>query len=235
MITAYMNWSGGKDSALALHRMLTDPSCKVDSLLTTVNRDTDRISMHDVRRPLLEAQAASLGLPLFTMELYEQPGMDAYENAMFEKVTLMQKRDCTHAIFGDIFLEDLRRFREEKLSSMDVTCIFPLWKMSSRQLMEDFLQQGFKAIVVCVNARWLDKSFCGRIIDEHFLRDLPADIDPAGENGEYHSFVFDGPIFSRPISFEKGALYCKEYKAPDGVAKFYFCDLIADGATKPHR
>jgi uncharacterized protein (TIGR00290 family) len=235
MINAYMNWSGGKDSALALHRMLGDPACRVDSLLTSVNTDADRISMHDIRRSLLEAQAASIGLPLFTLELAEQPGMDAYEDAMLEKISLMQKRGCTHAIFGDIFLEDLRHFREEKLSGMAITCIFPLWKIPSGRLMQEFLEQGFKAIIVCVNTRWLDKSFCGRIIDDSFLRDLPADVDPAGENGEYHSFVFDGPLFRHPISFETGELYCKQYKAPDGVAKFYFCDLIAVGATKPHR
>lgn len=235
MIKAYMNWSGGKDSSLALRRMLADPSCKVDGLLSSMNTDADRISMHDVRRPLLEAQAASIGLPLFTMELPEQPPMDAYEDAMNEKVSLMRERGCTHAIFGDIFLEDLRHFREEKLSGRGITCIFPLWKIPSIQLMQEFLAQGFKAIVICVNTRWLDKSFCGRIIDESFLHDLPADADPAGENGEYHSFVFDGPIFRYPIPFEKGELYCKEYKAPEGVAKFYFCDLTTVGAAKPHR
>lgn len=235
MTNAYMNWSGGKDSSLALHRMLMDPAYKVDSLLTSMNGAADRMSMHDVRRPLLEAQADAIGLPLFTMELPEQPGMDIYEDALIEKVSLMRKRGCTHSIFGDIFLEDLRLFREEKLKDMGVTCIFPLWKIPSTRLMQEFLGQGFKAIVICVNTRWLDKSFCGRIIDESFLRDLPADVDPAGENGEYHSFVFDGPIFRCPIPFEKGTLYCKEYKAPDGVAKFYFCDLITVGAAKPYR
>lgn len=235
MTNAYMNWSGGKDSSLALHRMLMDPAYKVDSLLTSMNGAADRMSMHDVRRPLLEAQADAIGLPLFTMELPEQPGMDIYEDALIEKVSLMRKRGCTHSIFGDIFLEDLRLFREEKLKGMGVTCIFPLWKISSTRLMQEFLEQGFKAVVICVNTRWLDKSFCGRIIDESFLRDLPADVDPAGENGEYHSFVFDGPIFRCPIPFEKGTLYCKEYEAPDGVAKFYFCDLITVGAAKPYR
>lgn len=235
MSKAYMNWSGGKDSALALHRLLADPAWKVDSLLTSVNSDRHRISMHEVRRALLEAQAVSIGLPLFTMELHEQPGMNAYEDAMTEKVSLMRQRGCTHAIFGDIFLEDLRRYREEKLGGMNMSCIFPLWKIPSRLLMEEFLERGFRAVVVCVNTRWLDKSFCGRFIDNSFLRDLPAGVDPCGENGEYHSFVFDGPIFKHPIPFEKGTLYCKEYKAPDGVAKFYFCDLIEAVAAKPHR
>jgi uncharacterized protein (TIGR00290 family) len=225
MIKAYMNWSGGKDSALTLNRVLKDPAYKVDSLLTSINVEADRISMHDVRRQLLETQAASIGIPLQTLELQSQPGMDIYEQTMQEKVSFLKKKGYTHAIFGDIFLEDLRRYREEKLESMGVTCIFPLWKIPSSMLMQEFLDLGFKAITVCVNTRWLDKSFCGRIIDDTFLRDLPGDVDPCGENGEYHSFVFDGPIFRHPIPFEKGEIVYKEYKAPDGTAKFYFCDL----------
>lgn len=220
-----MNWSGGKDSSLTLHKVLEDPAYTVDSLLTSVNAAYHRVSMHGVRRRLLEAQAASIGLPLQTIELPEQPDMDEYEGAMREKVSSLKERGCTHAIFGDIFLEDLRRYREEKLESMGVTCIFPLWKIPSQALMQEFLEKGFKAIIVCVNTRWLDKSFCGRIIDEAFLKDLPADVDPCGENGEYHSFVFEGPIFKYPIPFEKGEIVYKEYKGPEGPAKFYFCDL----------
>jgi uncharacterized protein (TIGR00290 family) len=225
MISAYMNWSGGKDSALTLHRMLEDPAYRIQRLLTAVNAEADRISMHDVRRQLLERQAASIGIPLETLELQQQPGMAAYEEAMQDSVSSLKEAGCTHAVFGDIFLEDLRRYREEKLESMGVTCIFPLWKTPSQVLMREFLEKGFKAIVVCVNTRWLDKSFCGRIIDEAFLQDLPAEVDPCGENGEYHSFVFEGPIFNDPIPFEKGEITYKEHKGPDGPAKFYFCDL----------
>jgi len=224
-ISAYMNWSGGKDSSLTLHRVLEDPAYRVDSLLTSFNAAYDRVSMHGVRRQLLETQAASIGIPLQTIELPEQPDMPAYEQAMQEKVSSLKEKGCTHAIFGDIFLEDLRRYREEKLESMGVTCIFPLWKIPSSTLMREFLEKGFKAIIVCVNTRWLDKSFCGRIIDEAFLADLPADVDPCGENGEYHSFVFDGPIFTYPVPFERGEIVYKEYKGPEGPAKFYFCDL----------
>ena len=224
-ISAYMNWSGGKDSSLTLHKVLEDPAYKVDSLLTSFNAAYDRVSMHGVRRQLMEAQAASIGIPLQTIELPEQPDMSIYEQAMREKVTSLKEKGCTHAIFGDIFLEDLRRYREEKLESMGVTCIFPLWKIPSVTLMQEFLEKGFKAIIVCVNTKWLDKSFCGRIIDEDFLRDLPADVDPCGENGEYHSFVFDGPVFRYPIPFEKGDIVYKEYNGLDGPAKFYFCEL----------
>jgi len=224
-IKAYMNWSGGKDSSLTLHRILEDPGYRIDSLLTSFNTTHDRVSMHGVRRQLLEAQAESIGLPLQTIELPEQPGMGEYEEAMREKVHSLKERGCTHAVFGDIFLEDLRRYREEKLENMGVTSIFPLWKTPSSVLMQEFLEKGFKAIVVCVNTRWLDKSFCGRVIDEAFLKDLPADVDPCGENGEYHSFVFEGPIFKHPIPFEKGEIISKEYKGPEGPANFYFCDL----------
>jgi uncharacterized protein (TIGR00290 family) len=242
MNRAYMNWSGGKDSSLCLQRILEDTSYTVDSLLTSVNSVHNRISMHGVRRELLEAQAASIGLPLLTIELEEQPGMKEYEQATIEKVSLLKKKGCTHAIFGDIFLEDLRRYREEKLQDVDVRCVFPLWKISTVELMREFLEQGFKAIVVCVNTQFLDKSFCGRLIDESFVRDLPGNVDPCGENGEYHSFVFEGPIFKTPIPFEKGELVYREYKAPTGTkedvtdpaipmdqaskAGFYFCDLL---------
>jgi len=223
MIKAYMNWSGGKDSALALHRILLGAQYEIDTLLTSINADRNRISMHDVRRELLEAQAASIGIPLQTVELPDQPDASTYEQAMQKKVSALKDRGCTHAIFGDIFLEDLKQYREEKLKEM--VCIFPLWKIPSHILIQEFIQKGFKAIVVCVNTRWLNKSFCGRLLDKSFLQDLPEGIDPCGENGEYHSFVFDGPLFSKPVPFEKGEISYKEYKAPDGPAGFYFLDL----------
>ena len=226
MTTTYMNWSGGKDSSLALHSILEDPAYKVDSLLTSINTHHNRISMHGVRRELLEAQAASIGLPLQTLELPEQPDMAEYEQIMQKQVATLKDKGCTHAVFGDIFLEDLKRYREEKLNSMGITCIFPLWKIPSVSIMQDFLAKGFKAVTVCVNTKWLDKSFCGRLLDESFLQDLPPEVDPCGENGEYHSFVFDGPIFNHPIPYTKGDTIYKEYRGPDGPAGFYFTDLI---------
>ncbi|HEX9513768.1 MAG TPA: diphthine--ammonia ligase [Puia sp.] len=250
MTRAYMNWSGGKDSSLCLHRVLEERVYKVQTLLTSVNAFHNRISMHGVRRELLEAQAASIGIPLQTIELGEQPGMKEYEQAMMEKVAALKKQGCTHALFGDIFLEDLRRYREEKLQSQDVHCLFPLWKIPTADLMQEFLEKGFKAIIVCVNGRFLDQSYCGRLIDESFVRDLPENVDPCGENGEYHSFVFEGPIFKTPIAFQKGEIVYREYKAPAGASGsvsgddpdnrsapassmdqgskdgFYFCDLL---------
>ncbi len=233
-----MNWSGGKDSSLCLHKILKDERYTVDSLLTSVNAAHDRISMHGVRRELLNEQAKSIGLPLHTIELPEQPGMLEYEQAMIQQVTTLKAAGYIHAVFGDIFLEDLKIYREQKLATVDIQCVFPLWKISTQDLMNEFLALGFKAIIVCVNEKFLDRSFCGRLIDDSFVRDLPPDVDVCGENGEYHSFVFDGPIFKYPIPYTKGEIVYRHYEAPQTTDSscnpmdqpstygFYFCDLL---------
>lgn len=236
MNKAYMNWSGGKDSSLCLYRVLEEKQYEVTHLLTSINAIHDRISMHGVRRSLLLQQAQRLNIPLHTIELPEQPGMNDYERAMMEEVRTLKQAGCTHALFGDIFLEDLRVYREKKLEQENISCVFPLWKKPTDLLMEDFLRAGFRSIVVCVNEKFLDKSFCGRVIDESFVNDLPPNVDPCGENGEYHSFVFDGPIFADPIPFTKGEIVCRKYEAPrngdnctmDEPSQygFYFCDLL---------
>jgi uncharacterized protein (TIGR00290 family) len=235
---AYMNWSGGKDSSICLHKILQDQRYSVDSLLTSVNAAHNRISMHGVRRELLNQQAQSIGLPLHTIELPEQPGMQEYEQAMLQQVTALKQEGYTKAVFGDIFLEDLKTYREQKLATVDMECVFPLWKMPTHHIMQEFLALEFKAIIVCVNEKFLDKSFCGRLIDESFVRDLPANVDVCGENGEYHSFVFDGPIFREPIPYTKGEIVYKRYDAPQTTDNtcnpmdqpstygFYFCDLL---------
>lgn len=211
MHKAYMNWSGGKDSSLALYHILQQKQYTVDLLLTSVNAVHNRVSMHGVRRGLLQAQAASLGIPLATIELPEQPGMMEYETILNQKVKELKQGGFAHAIFGDIFLEDLRKYREDKLKEVGITPVFPLWKMDTRQLIHEFTGLGFQSIVVCVNEKYVDKSFCGRIIDEQFIEDLPASVDACGENGEFHTFVFDGPIFQKPIPFTKGEIVYKEY------------------------
>ncbi len=229
-----MNWSGGKDSSLALYHALQSNAYTVGHLFTSVNAAHNRVSMHGVRRALLEAQASSIGLPLLTAELPEQPGMDDYESEMSARVIELKAQGYSTAIFGDIFLEDLKKYREEQLARMDVACHFPLWKRDTTELLQEFLRLGFKAIVVCVNATFLDKRFCGRLLDEDFLADLPPNVDPCGENGEYHSFVFDGPIFKNPVAFEQGETVYREYRTPnaaDSVATdmttgFYFADLL---------
>ena len=234
---AYINWSGGKDSSLALYYILQQKKYKVSLLLTSVNAIHNRVSMHGVRRSLLNAQSVALNIALTTIELPEQPDMEIYESILSKKITELKQQGFTHTIFGDIFLEDLRKYREDKLATVAIEAVFPLWKIDTAQLMQEFLAAGFKAIVVCVNEQFLDSSFCGRIIDEQFIKDLPADVDVCGENGEYHSFVFDGPLFNMPIAFTKGELVYKEYKAPENTTDiynqntsvkqygFWFCDL----------
>jgi uncharacterized protein (TIGR00290 family) len=238
MTKAYMNWSGGKDSALCLHYIMQEKQYQVDCLLTSVNAIHNRVSMHGVRRELLMAQASSIGIPLQTIELPEQPGMQEYEQAMMSKVLMLKNNGYTHAIFGDIFLEDLRRYREQKLQELQISCAFPLWKIPTSQLMKEFIELGFKAIIVCVNEKYLDKSFCGRLIDESFVKDLPENVDVCGENGEFHSYVFDGPNFKYPVPFQKGEIVCRQYAAPANASDtcnpmdqssqygFYFCDLL---------
>jgi len=232
ILTAYMNWSGGKDSALCLYKSLQSQQYQITNLLTSVNAVHDRISMHGIRRSLLEAQAKAIGISLDTIELPEQPGMEDYEQQMMYKVNKLKQSGCTHAIFGDIFLEDLRKYREDKLNEAGIQCVFPLWKENTTALVHEFIGLGFKSIIVCVNEQYLDKSFCGRIIDESFLADLPANVDPCGENGEFHSYVFEAPIFKETIHYKKGDIVYKKYEAPknsDASAYgFYFCDLIED-------
>jgi uncharacterized protein (TIGR00290 family) len=185
--------------------------------------------MHGVRRALLEAQATSIGIPLKTIELPEEPDMATYEQAMTACVAELKNSGCTHSVFGDIFLEDLRAYREAKLNELNVSCVFPLWQQNTPALAKEFIALGFRSVVVCVNDKYLDKTFCGRVIDESFLADLPANVDPCGENGEFHSFVFDGPRFKERISFSPGETVYREYRSPDGNSTstgFYFIDLI---------
>ncbi|MBS1916561.1 MAG: diphthine--ammonia ligase [Bacteroidetes bacterium] len=231
-----MNWSGGKDSALCLYKAMLSKQFFISHLLTSVNAAHNRISMHGVRRSLLNAQADAIGIPLTTIELPEQPGMQEYEQAMMHKVARLKQCGCTHAIFGDIFLEDLKIYREKKLAEVDIVCAFPLWKKDTTTLVKEFISLGFRSIIVCVNEKYLDKSFCGRVIDESFLNDLPSNVDPCGENGEFHSFVFEAPIFRNPVSCATGEIVYRKYNAPDtddndshsGASEygFYFCDLL---------
>jgi uncharacterized protein (TIGR00290 family) len=235
---SYFNWSGGKDSALALYYAKQNATYSIEKLLTTVNQQYKRISMHGVQEVLLEQQAAAIGLPLQKLQLPVQPSMQEYEQQMMETIKGLQYQQFTHSFFGDIFLEDLKRYREQQLAKVGFEAVFPLWKRNTLELMHEFLALGFKTIVVCINAQLLDKSFAGRIIDEQFLNDLPGGVDPCGENGEFHTFVFDGPLFHQPVAFEIGETVYREYKAPQNNKDncftatspasmgFWFCDLL---------
>jgi len=211
-------WSGGKDSALALYEVLKSQQYDILTLLTTITEDYDRISLHGVRRILLERQTQSLNLPLEIVSIPKNCTNEEYQDKMAKTLTKFQKVGVSSVVFGDIHLEDVRKYREENLAKLDMKGLFPLWKKDSAQLTRRFIDSGFKAIVTCVNSRLLDKSFVGRTIDESFFAELPPDVDPNGENGEFHSFVFDGPIFKDKISFTTGEVVMRD--------SLYFGDLL---------
>lgn len=229
MKKAFINWSGGKDACMALWMLRNQGQYVADRLLTSMNSGQDRISMHGVRRSLLEKQAAAIGLPLHTVELPDMPDMTSYEHAMQQKLESFRKEGLQTAVFGDIFLEDLRQYREARLAALKMEAIFPLWKLDTRQLVETFIAKGFRAVVVCTQDSSLPADFCGRELDLAFLRDLPAGVDPCGENGEFHSFVYDGPVFKDAVSFIRGEMVQRWYRDPAGSAAdmgFHYCDLL---------
>lgn len=219
-------WSGGKDSAMALHKIQQEGCYEIAALLTTVTEDYDRISMHGVRRVLLEQQAESLGIPLEIVYLTKNSSNEEYDSRMRE--TLLQyknKADVSSVCFGDIFLEDIREYRENNLSKAGMDGIFPLWKRNTTELAHEFMKKGFKSIITCIDSNAIDKKFAGRKFDEDFLNELPEKVDPCGENGEFHSFVYDGPIFQKPIAVETGEIVLRH-------ERFYFCDLLPVKDTK---
>ena len=226
---AIFNWSGGKDSALALYLTLNDPQFEVKELVTIINADVERISMHGVRKAMLEKQVESFGLHLSIISLPGEISMTDYDRLMKDKLELAYSSGVTHSIFGDIFLEDLRNYREQRLTEVGLKGHFPLWKRDTTDLIKEFLSLGFRTLVVSVDGSKLDKSFVGRELDMDFVRDLPEGVDPCGENGEFHSFVFDGPIFKRPVEFEKGEVVGKDYRLSQEdqtAVTYWFQDLI---------
>jgi uncharacterized protein (TIGR00290 family) len=238
LIKSFFNWSGGKDSALALYHAQKNSQYSIDRLVTNINGKHRRISMHGVREELLELQAEAIGLPLQKIMLPEEPSMLEYESRMKENLEKLKEEEFTHAFFGDIFLEDLKKYREEQLAKVDITAVFPLWKRDTVELMHEFIDLGFKTILVCIKAELLPQEFAGRIIDKEFLKDLPKNVDACGENGEFHTFVFDGPIFKNPVNIKTGEKVFREYKAPKDEKDncftkrpassmgFWFCDLL---------
>jgi uncharacterized protein (TIGR00290 family) len=217
-VPVVFSWSGGKDSAMALHALLRDPRYEVVSLLTTVTEGYERISMHGVRNELLRRQAASIGLPVEEVRIPPQCVNPVYEARMADAVLRFREQGVLHFAFGDIFLEDLRAYREQKLLQANMTALFPIWKVDTRELAARFLTDGFRAIAACIDPRKLDKSFAGRELDASFFQDLPPGVDPCGENGEFHTFVFDGPIFPSPVLVEVGEVVERD--------SFVFCDLL---------
>jgi len=215
---AWLAWSSGKDSAWSLHVVRERGELEVVALLTTVNQTHARVAMHAVRQSLLEAQAAATGLPLRIVAIPWPCPNQEYERAMAVAMRGAQSEGVTHVIFGDLFLEDVRRYREENLAKCSMTPVFPLWGAPTRQLAQEMIAGGLRSYVTCVDPRKLDKSFAGREWDAALLRDLPLSVDPCGEYGEFHTFACAGPMFSAPIAVRRG-----EVVERDG---FVFADLL---------
>lgn len=226
---AVLNWSGGKDCSFTLYKILQSNEFEVSTLLTTVSGQYQRISMHGVRVGLLERQAESLGIPLNKVIMPDEPSMEVYNSLMRGTMVELAEQDIKTSIFGDIFLEDLRRYREEQLRKIGFNALFPIWKIPTKELAEMFIDTRFKAVIVCVDERYLDKTFAGREFDRALLQDFPPDVDFCGENGEFHTFVYDGPIFKQPVTFKKGVIVHRTYKSPedaDSDIGFWYCDLL---------
>ena len=214
-------WSGGKDSALALREIVGDARYRVAALLTTVTAEYDRISMHGVRRSLLHRQAESLGLPLEEVVISPGATNDDYETNMGGALAALRTRisGLDTVVFGDLFLADIRAYRERMLARLGLRGLFPLWLRDTRSLAHEFVRLGYRAVLVCVDAAQLAGEFAGREFDADLLRDLPSDVDPCGENGEFHTFVYAGPGLREPVPHERGPLVVRD-------GRFVYCDLV---------
>ncbi|MGB7291192.1 MAG: diphthine--ammonia ligase [Thermodesulfobacteriota bacterium] len=214
-----LSWSGGKDSVLALCELRKNDNFEIVALITTITKDYDRVSMHGIRRILLEQQADSIGIPLEKIFISHKASNEEYESRFSEVVLEYKKMGISSVAFGDIFLEDIRTYREDLLRAIGMRGLFPIWGKNSMELANTFITLGFKAVVTCIDSEALDESFAGREYDEQFLSDLPAGVDPCGENGEFHTFAYAGDIFEIPIIFAKGEVVLRDNR-------FYYCDLI---------
>ena len=230
-IPSYFNWSGGKDSTLALHKILEEGKYDVKYLLTTANQDHHRVAMHGVRLELMQEQANSLGIPLVIIKYSSSATMEEYENAMSKGIQPILGEGIRTAIFGDIFLEDLKEYRVKKLLEIGVEAVFPLWKINTSELINEFVELGYKTILVCTDNSKLDGSFVGKTIDKALVQKLPESVDPCGENGEFHTFVYDGPIFKKKVEFTIGEVVERHYQGKTSEKEekdwgFLFVDLL---------
>ncbi len=220
-------WSGGKDSSLALYRTIIEDRFEVTTLLTTLNQNHLRISMHGIREELLDMQAEALQLPLEKVWVKEGSN-DEYEKLMEEKLLQLKTGGVTHVLFGDIFLEDLRTYRENNLSKIGLKAEFPLWNNDTSLLINEFLDLGFETITCCISSRHLTEDFVGKKIDANFILRLPREVDPCGENGEFHTFCYNGPVFSHKIEFRTGEKIFRPLSdfGVTGDDGFWFIDLL---------
>ncbi|WP_087998774.1 ATP-binding protein [Gottfriedia solisilvae] len=215
----------GKDSTLALHDLLHSDEYEVVVLIASVTEGFNRTSIHGVRVELLEAQAKSIGLPLRKIWIPENCSNETYQEIMIQVNTELKEQGIDHVAFGDLFLEDVRKYREEMLKPLEIIPIFPLWGEGTTNVLNRFLSLGYKTIITCVDLTRLPEEFSGKEINDQFIEELPDEVDPCGENGEYHSFVFDGPIFKMPIEFLVGEMKLTA-DAYTGETRFCFTDLI---------
>jgi uncharacterized protein (TIGR00290 family) len=220
------SWSGGKDSAQALYELQQCRKYEIAALLTTVTKEYDRISMHGVRRVLLQLQAESLGIPLEMVAISKDDSSGQYEAKMREVLTKYLAAGVSAVAFGDIFLEDLKQFRQKNLSGIGMQGIFPIWKRDTTELAHKFINLGFQSVVICVDSNFLDQTFLGKDFDEQFLLRLPSSTDPCGENGEFHTFVYNGPMFHKKIQHKTGQVISRENH-------FYYCDLLPLESADP--
>ncbi len=214
-----LSWSSGKDAAYALHRLRQDPRLEVAGLLSTINEAAQRVSMHAVRRSLLEMQAQAVGVPLFVAALPFPCSNDAYGAAMTSALASARSLGVEAVAFGDLFLEDVRAYREQRMQATGMAALFPLWGEPTRRLAAEMLEAGTRAVLTCVDPRVLDPAFAGRAFDRRLLAELPEGVDPCGERGEFHTFAWDGPAFRRPLPIVVG-----ETVTRDG---FVFSDVVA--------
>lgn len=222
MEKAALFWSGGKDSAYALYKVLQEGYYEVVTLVTTLSVKHERISMHGVRASLLEKQAAATGIPLLKMWVPDMPANEAYEEVLKETYSKLKEQHITTVIFGDIFLEDLRKYREVLINEAGLKAHFPLWQQSTTLLPQEFMQAGFRTITCCISTASLKREDVGKELDAAFLAQLPPTVDPCGENGEFHTFCFDGPVFKTPVPFIKG----EEHYAAFSETGFWYIDLL---------
>lgn len=230
MKQAVLFWSGGKDSALALYHAQQDPGIEIKAIITTLNQQYRRISMHGISEAILDRQVEQLGVPLIKMWVPNEPANNTYEEVLLNICRQLTLDGIDTVIFGDIFLEDLRQYRENLLKPLGLACYFPLWKRPTYQLINEFISLGFQTITCCISTAMLDNSWIGKQIDERFLKELPEGVDSCGENGEFHTFCFAGPIFKKTISYQSGEVIFKPLMIKSGQEEdetgFLFLDIF---------
>jgi uncharacterized protein (TIGR00290 family) len=228
MEKAILHWSGGKDAAMCLQKLKQKKEYDIQYLVTTFSKKHKRVSMHGIREELIEQQAKSIGIQLIKIWLPDNPSMKSYETEFTHVMKRLKNEGIEHSVFGDLFLQDIKNYRINLLKKIDVNCVFPLWGIPTHQLAHDFIRSGFRAKLIALSDNKMGKKFIGAEFDFAFLENLPERVDPCGENGEFHTFVYDGPIFNNSVDFTEGEVKLKNYSIENVDSKFWFFDLIPE-------